>query len=156
MTACSSSASSARWLTGATVAPLSLPQGHPSSAGSLQRMVWLSRFSLWLREPAEPGGSSLQRRLVLCFLSRWSSCLSPSHFRSTVWSPRRPRLRFGLTLVFWAPGGDTLGGAPCTWSRRGSRTGSLRRKSGSRSSWTSASLLPVLFRECFNLYVRAD
>ena len=64
--ACSSSASSARWLTGATVAPPSLPQGHPSSAGSSQRIVLLSWVPLRPRKPAEPCGSSRRRRLVLC------------------------------------------------------------------------------------------
>ena len=70
--------------------------GHPSSAGSWQRMVWSSKASLSPREPAEPGGSSFRRRLVLCF------CRSGN---STV-----PRLPFDVDFVFQASGGVTPGG----------------------------------------------
>ena len=91
--------------------------------------------SLFPREPADPAGSSLRRRRALCLWRCGGSTVA--------------RLRFVLAIVFQAPGGDTPGELS-TWSRRGCRTGFLRRRNGQRTCWTSTSLLPVFSRECFN------
>ena len=89
---------------GAIVAPPSLHQGQPSSTGSSQRMVRLSRASLSPRETRSLSWTVWR-------LYSTTATLRPH--------TRLPGSRRGCT---WGL---------CTWSRRGSCTCSLRRKSRS-------------------------
>ena len=104
----------------------------PSWDAPLPQVALFVCYGLWAsllpKEPAEPAGSSLRRRRVLCFLRCGDSTV--------------PWLRFVLAFDFQVLGGHTPGEL-CAWSRRASRTSSLRPRSGSRSSGTSTSFLRV-------------